>query len=288
MAARIAAKARAGEILVSAVFKAVTESAGDLQFDQGYDVELKGLSGSYHVHRVLWSDEARAAAVPIEEPARTTATTAARRTSESEERRRRPRQRNRRPLIGIAIAAFVIFRVFFAQHEKREHRKTVATETAAQSAPIQAAPDQSAAAPPLMETRPPANAAQQVAINAPGLSTQEREKALKTVSNWLNLYDQGHFRRAWDQSTFSIPKEDWVQNQERVHARRGMPISRTLESEAISPGPINPNRMEFRYQTQFEKGKPMVETIWTIPRPNGEWIVVGYGAKMEAETNASP
>ncbi len=46
MAARIASKAHAGEILVSSVFKAVTDSAGDLQFDEGYDVELKGLSGS--------------------------------------------------------------------------------------------------------------------------------------------------------------------------------------------------------------------------------------------------
>ncbi|HVN30223.1 MAG TPA: protein kinase, partial [Candidatus Binataceae bacterium] len=82
-AARIGAKANAGEILVSSVFKAVTESAGDLKFDAGYDVELKGLTGSYHVHRALWATDGVDATAPAHaEATRSTATTPARRTIE--------------------------------------------------------------------------------------------------------------------------------------------------------------------------------------------------------------
>ena len=67
LAARIGAAARGGQILVSSTFKAMTESAGDMRFDEGQDVNLKGLSGSYRVFRVLWAapEEARK---PVEPP----------------------------------------------------------------------------------------------------------------------------------------------------------------------------------------------------------------------------
>ena len=54
VAARIAAQARGGEILVSSLLKQLTESAGDIEFDEGRDVELKGLSGTQRVHTVTW------------------------------------------------------------------------------------------------------------------------------------------------------------------------------------------------------------------------------------------
>jgi predicted ATPase/class 3 adenylate cyclase len=54
MAARIAAHAAAGEILVSGLLKELTESAGDLRFDGGRQVELKGISGSQRVFAVAW------------------------------------------------------------------------------------------------------------------------------------------------------------------------------------------------------------------------------------------
>jgi class 3 adenylate cyclase/septal ring-binding cell division protein DamX/tRNA A-37 threonylcarbamoyl transferase component Bud32 len=57
VAARIGAAARGGEILVSSTFKAITDSAGDIRFDDGRDMTLKGLSGSYRVYRVLWASE---------------------------------------------------------------------------------------------------------------------------------------------------------------------------------------------------------------------------------------
>jgi class 3 adenylate cyclase len=54
LAARIADRAAGGEILTSALVKELTESAGDLTFDDGEDVELKGLSKPCRVHRVEW------------------------------------------------------------------------------------------------------------------------------------------------------------------------------------------------------------------------------------------
>ena len=277
LAARIAAQARAGEILVSAVFKAVAESAGDLQFDQGYEVELKGLTGTYRVHRALWSPQDLASAGPRDEPVRATFMGKARQTIESAA----PSRRRRRLLIAGVIGAVFLVRGLI-------HRLT--PERPPVPAPVvqPQVVEQPAAAPPLEETKPLPINAPPVTVNAPGVSIEERERALKTVSHWLNLFDQGKYRRAWDQSTFIIPKDQWVQNQERLHARRGMPISRRLESEEINPGPNNANRMQFRYQTQFEKGPPVIESVWAIPRPNGQWVVVGYGVRMEPAAIPSP
>jgi class 3 adenylate cyclase len=54
VAARIAALAQAREILVSSTLRDLTESAGDLRFSDAGTVELKGLSGTHHLHRVVW------------------------------------------------------------------------------------------------------------------------------------------------------------------------------------------------------------------------------------------
>jgi class 3 adenylate cyclase len=55
LAARIAGQAQGGEILASALVKELTDSSGDLGFDDGREVELKGLSRPWRVHRVEWS-----------------------------------------------------------------------------------------------------------------------------------------------------------------------------------------------------------------------------------------
>lgn len=56
IASRIAAQARGGEILISSTLKELTENSGDLRFDAGRDVELKGLSGSFHLYSVIWQN----------------------------------------------------------------------------------------------------------------------------------------------------------------------------------------------------------------------------------------
>jgi len=54
LASRIAGIARGGGILVSSLLKELTESAGDLRFDEGRDVKLKGLVGTRTVYAVLY------------------------------------------------------------------------------------------------------------------------------------------------------------------------------------------------------------------------------------------
>ncbi len=54
LAARLAAKAQGGEILVSSLLKELTESGGDIEFGDGREVELKGLSGQHQVFEVGW------------------------------------------------------------------------------------------------------------------------------------------------------------------------------------------------------------------------------------------
>jgi eukaryotic-like serine/threonine-protein kinase len=63
LAARIAAEARGGEILVSEELReaAATGNGNRLRFDEGREVELKGLAGSHRVFRAEWAPEAAAA-----------------------------------------------------------------------------------------------------------------------------------------------------------------------------------------------------------------------------------
>lgn len=54
MAARIAAKAEGGQILVSSLLKETIESADDFQFGDELEVTLKGLEGTSRVYPVTW------------------------------------------------------------------------------------------------------------------------------------------------------------------------------------------------------------------------------------------
>ena len=57
VAVRIADHAAPGEILVSGLTRDLTQAGGDLSFDDGYELDLKGLSQPWRVHRVSWSTE---------------------------------------------------------------------------------------------------------------------------------------------------------------------------------------------------------------------------------------
>jgi len=59
VASRIGACARGGEILVSATLRELTVSAGDLNFDAGRELELKGLSGAHRVYALEWARDAQ-------------------------------------------------------------------------------------------------------------------------------------------------------------------------------------------------------------------------------------
>ncbi len=53
VAARITDEARGGEILASSVVKQLTESAGDVVFEDAREVELPGLAGRHEVYKVV-------------------------------------------------------------------------------------------------------------------------------------------------------------------------------------------------------------------------------------------
>lgn len=57
LAARIAAEAPAGSILISSLLKALTESAGDIRFGEAHTVQLKGLTGRQRLYEVLWEED---------------------------------------------------------------------------------------------------------------------------------------------------------------------------------------------------------------------------------------
>lgn len=51
---RVADLAQGGEILISSLTRDLVSSGGDLIFDAGREVELKGLSGTHRVFGVRW------------------------------------------------------------------------------------------------------------------------------------------------------------------------------------------------------------------------------------------
>jgi serine/threonine protein kinase/class 3 adenylate cyclase len=55
LAFRIAALGAGGQVLVSSVLKELTQSTGAFDFDNGREVELKGLSGKHPVYEVRWA-----------------------------------------------------------------------------------------------------------------------------------------------------------------------------------------------------------------------------------------
>lgn len=56
LAARIAALAEGGQILVSSTFRDLTSSAGDLHFESIGERQLKGLAGAHQIFEVAWSE----------------------------------------------------------------------------------------------------------------------------------------------------------------------------------------------------------------------------------------
>ncbi|MEK6276708.1 MAG: AAA family ATPase [Actinomycetota bacterium] len=58
LAARIAARATGGEILVSEALREQAEGEDGLTFDEGRELELKGMAGTHTVHRAEWEAEA--------------------------------------------------------------------------------------------------------------------------------------------------------------------------------------------------------------------------------------
>jgi eukaryotic-like serine/threonine-protein kinase len=61
LAARVAAQARGGEVLVSALLKDLTRGAREFRFDDGREAELKGLAGRHRVFALDWEQQVTAA-----------------------------------------------------------------------------------------------------------------------------------------------------------------------------------------------------------------------------------
>ena len=62
LAARIAAQAAGDEVLVSEALHQHADGEEELVFDEGRELELKGLAGSHRVYRAEWQAQASAPA----------------------------------------------------------------------------------------------------------------------------------------------------------------------------------------------------------------------------------
>jgi class 3 adenylate cyclase len=69
LAARIAAAARGGEVLVSSLLHELIASTGEFAFDDGRELELKGLSGTHRVYALEWAEAGEGAPAATALPA---------------------------------------------------------------------------------------------------------------------------------------------------------------------------------------------------------------------------
>ncbi len=153
LAARIGAAAQAGEILVSPTVKEVAQSAGDVRFDQGREIALKGLSGTYRVYRVLWDERERVCprcsrSIPrdaAECPHCTAGVVAAmshstsefRATSVADRSERRMRRLQRLALIAVILAGFGAWNYFMRGSRAPKETAARPQQTVAKNSPAQ-------------------------------------------------------------------------------------------------------------------------------------------------------
>ncbi len=64
IAARVGNAARGGEILVSSLVREIVDARGDLRFGDPRTVELKGLTGEWSLHPVVWKESSASAGGP--------------------------------------------------------------------------------------------------------------------------------------------------------------------------------------------------------------------------------
>jgi class 3 adenylate cyclase len=64
IAARVGNAARGGEILVSSLVREIVDARGDLRFGDARTVVLKGLTGEWTLHPVIWKESCTSAGAP--------------------------------------------------------------------------------------------------------------------------------------------------------------------------------------------------------------------------------
>jgi adenylate cyclase len=64
IAARVGNAAQGGEILVSSLVREIVDARGDLRFGDSRTLVLKGLTGEWTLHPVLWKESSASPGAP--------------------------------------------------------------------------------------------------------------------------------------------------------------------------------------------------------------------------------
>lgn len=119
----------------------------------------------------------------------------------------------------------------------------------------------------------------------PGLSLADDDRAIASVTAWLQLVDSGAYVQSWEQSAplfqQQISSEDWQAALKSVRQPLGSVISRDVESRSehnALPGAPDGEYVVVTMASSFEHKARATETI-TFAKVGGEWRAVGYFIK---------
>ena len=122
-------------------------------------------------------------------------------------------------------------------------------------------------------------------IFSPAPFAQEgvESEAVEVVEDWLYLVDSGLYEESWESAAEYfrdlISMGKWSQTLESLRRPFGEIRSRELKGAKYTttlPGAPKGEYVVVQYETTFENGASVTETVTPMKDPDGSWRVAGY------------
>lgn len=112
---------------------------------------------------------------------------------------------------------------------------------------------------------------------------QKASKAKAAAEEFLDLVDQGQYQESWQVAAAPLREkvslEEWVRHLEKARVRSGGLVERRQDDIAFSTMAKDSPEGEYivlKYESRFEAGGQLEETITVMLDQNGNWRVAGY------------
>ncbi|HEV3114406.1 MAG TPA: DUF4019 domain-containing protein [Candidatus Binataceae bacterium] len=110
--------------------------------------------------------------------------------------------------------------------------------------------------------------------------------AMRAAQSWLELVDEGHYRRSYkDSSSYfqsRIDEQKWLATVGPVRKPLGAVISGKLKNAQYTtnlPGAPDGQYVVIQFDTSFKNKKSAIETVTAMLDKDGKWRVSGYFIK---------
>lgn len=118
------------------------------------------------------------------------------------------------------------------------------------------------------------------------VSPEDEKTAIESAQNWCALLDTGDYGQSWEQAADffkkAITKEKWDTTIASVRVKLGKIIKREIKTTTYKeqlPGVPQGMYYVLIFNTDFENGKNVTETVAMIKDEKGTWKSGGYFIK---------